>query len=165
GMHMLIEAFARVSEQRPETLLYIVGEGSQRAELERLVVTHRVAGKVFLPGKRSNTELRWWYSAADVSCLMSSREGWPNVLLESLACGTPVVATSVGGIPEVICSPALGILVERDVPSIAAGLEKALATAWDRDALIGHARSRTWDVVAAELERYLDERLRPEALT
>ncbi len=161
GMHLLIEAFARVRRTRPETLLYIVGEGAQRPELEGLIAAHQATGSVFLPGKVPNTELRWWYSAADVSCLVSSREGWPNVLLESLACGTPVVATSVWGVPEVICSPALGVLVERDVSSIAAGLEKALTTTWDRDALIGRARSRTWGVVADELEQFLDKRLAP----
>ena len=63
-------------------------------------------------------ELCLWYNAADLFCLASEREGWPNVLFESLACGTPVVATKVGGIPEILRSEKLGILVERNVNEI-----------------------------------------------
>jgi len=163
GFHFLLPAFARVAREVPDSLLYIVGEGGQRRELEALAETLGIARQVHLPGKVPNEELRWWYSAADVSCLVSSREGWPNVLLESLACGTPVVATSVWGVPEVITSAALGILVEQNVPAIAAGLMEALATPWDREALIAHARSRTWSVVAEELETFLEERLHDAA--
>jgi glycosyltransferase involved in cell wall biosynthesis len=158
GFHFLIPAFARIAREIPESFLYIIGEGAQRRELEALADSLGVARQVHVPGKIANEELHWWYSAADVSCLVSSREGWPNVLLESLACGTPVVATSVWGVPEVITSAALGILVEQTVPAIAAGLREALATSWDREALIAHARSRTWSVVAEELETFLEER-------
>jgi glycosyltransferase involved in cell wall biosynthesis len=158
GLHFLIPAFARIAREFPESLLYIVGEGTQRRELEALVDSLGIARQVHLPGKVPNQELRWWYSTADVSCLVSSREGWPNVLLESLACGTPVVATSVGGVPEVITSSALGILVEQNVPAIAAALKEALAASWDREALIAYARSRTWNVVAEELETFLEKR-------
>jgi glycosyltransferase involved in cell wall biosynthesis len=162
GFHLLIPAFARVTRQIPDSVLYIVGEGAQRRELEQLVVALGLQGKVFLPGQVPNNQLRCWYSAADVSCLVSSREGWPNVLLESLACGTPVVATSVWGVPEVISSPALGILVPQDIAAIADGLARALETRWERDVLIARARSRTWDVVANELEGFLEKRLRQE---
>jgi len=159
GFHLLIRAFAALTREVPKATLYIVGEGIQRRELETLVRELRLSDKVFLPGKCPNEELRAWYSAADVSCLTSSREGWPNVLLESLACGTPVVATAVWGVPEVISSPMLGTLVQPSVPAIADGLKQALAACWDRDALVAHARSRTWRVVAAELEAFLEERL------
>lgn len=170
GFQFLIPAFARVAREIGDSRLYIVGEGSQRRGLEALAASLGVAGHVHLPGQIPNEELCWWYSAADVSCLVSSREGWPNVLLESLACGTPVVATSVWGVPEVITSATLGILVEQNVAAIAQGLAEALARPWDREVLIAHARSRTWDDVARELETFLGERLhepapRPEMTT
>jgi glycosyltransferase involved in cell wall biosynthesis len=161
GFHLLIPAFARLLRTMPEALLYILGEGAQRGELEDLARTLQIRDRIHLPGKVPNEQLRWWYSAADVSCLVSSREGWPNVLLESLACGTPVVATSVWGVPEVITSPALGILVKQEVLAITAGLERALGTKWQPDTLIAHARSRTWDVVAQELEIFLEEMTHP----
>ena len=163
GFHFLIPAFARVAQTRPNCQLYIVGEGEQRRELEKLSADHGVGERVHLVGGRPNEELQAWYSAADLSCLVSSREGWPNVLLESLACGTPVVATKVWGVPEVIVSPNLGLLVDQSEEAIAKGLNDALGQSWDREALIRHAASRTWDVVAGEVEQYFNSRLNPNA--
>jgi teichuronic acid biosynthesis glycosyltransferase TuaC len=118
--------------------------------------------RVSLVGSKPNDELKYWFSAADVSCLASSREGWANVLLESLACGTPVVATRVWGAPEVINSPQLGILVDQTVESIGEGLKVALGKEWDHGILIRYASSRTWDVVAEEVENFLAARLAGE---
>lgn len=161
GFHFLIPAFARIVQQRPNCHLYIIGDGDQRRELEGLARDHGVDDRVHLVGGCPNEKLRNWYSAADLSCLASSREGWPNVLLESLACGTPVVATQVWGVKEVIVSPTLGVLVEQNVGDIARGLEDALSHSWDRQGLIGHAASRTWGVVAEEVEQYFSSRFGP----
>jgi len=161
GFHLLIEAFARIARTRGDVRLYIVGEGDQRNELHSLVAQHAVGERVFLVGARKNEDLRYWYSAADLSCLVSSREGWPNVLLESLACGTPVVATRIWGVPEVIVSPELGVLVDQTVDSIAQGLTTAMQRTWSREMLIGHARLRTWDVVAEEVEQCISSCLHP----
>ena len=104
---------------------------------------------MLLIGKRPHAELNSWFNAANVSCLLSEREGWPNVLLESLACGTPVIATSAGGIPEVISSPKQGTLVERNVPALTAALDAALKHEWDRPAMVAYAATRTWESEAA----------------
>jgi glycosyltransferase involved in cell wall biosynthesis len=95
--------------------------------------------------------LRDWYSAADVYCLASETEGWPNVLLESLACGTPVVATNTWGTPEIICSEDYGLLVERSAASIAHGLQTALAKEWNCQAMIAYAATHTWQNVAKKV--------------
>ncbi len=155
GYQFLIPAVSAIAPQHPRLRLYIVGKGDFRGELEALARELGIPDRVYLVGNKPNEELAWWYSAADVTCLPSSREGWPNVLLESLACGTPVVATGVWGVPEVIVSPELGVIVHQDVRAIATGLEHALRKQWDRTALVEHARARTWEVVAAELERCL----------
>jgi len=156
GYHFLIPAFAAMSQGSPQISLYIVGEGPTRGELEALIREEKIDGRVFLMGNKPNEELKYWYSAADVSCLASSREGWANVLLESMACGTPVVATRVWGAPEVIVSPELGTLVDQNKQSIAKGLQEALQKEWNSSFLIGYAASRTWDVVAQELEKFLE---------
>ena len=156
GYHFLIPAFAGISQSSPEMRLYIVGEGPSRRELEALIREEKVEDRVFLVGNKPNEELKYWYSAADVSCLASSREGWANVLLESMACGTPVVATRVWGAPEVIVSPELGILVDQNKGSIAKGLQEALQKDWNSSFLVEHAVSRTWDVVAEEVEKFLE---------
>jgi len=91
-------------------------------------------------------------SAADVFCLASTREGWPNVVHEAQACGLPAVSTDVGGIPEMIPEPAYGLIVPvDDQPALAQSLACALDTAWDREAIVRWGRSRSWDQVGREV--------------
>ena len=116
-------------------------------------------GQVQLLGKRHNEELPLWYNAADISCLASAREGWPNVVTESLACGTPVVATRVGGIPEILHSAELGLLTEQAEESLAGSLQQALARKWDRVEISRVTRERTWETVASELEQVFAEQI------
>jgi glycosyltransferase involved in cell wall biosynthesis len=162
GHHLLIAAVAERPRSFPQPRLYILGEGIYRSALEQLVRVKKMQDRVSFPGNRPNQEISLWFSAADVSCLLSSREGWPNVVSEALACGTPVLATRTGGIPEIITSPELGIFVERDVDSIAAGLEQALTKPWNRAEIARHSRARSWDVVAAEVEAFLQTKSRPK---
>lgn len=154
GQDVLIRAFNQLRSRFPDLRLYLVGEGRERPKLEKLIRSLGAEDVVHLAGSCPNERLSYWYGAADVSCLASSREGWPNVLLESLACGTPVVATRVWGTPEVISSAELGVLVDQTTDSIAAGLEAALSRKWDRDQLVAHARGRSWKVVGQEVEEY-----------
>ena len=160
GHHLLIAAVAELIQSLPKLRLYVIGEGVFRSRLEELVREKQLQGRVFLLGNRPNEELSLWFSAANISCLMSSREGWPNVVSEALACGTPVLAARTGGIPEIITSPDFGILAERDVDSIAAGLERALTKTWNREEIARHSRLRSWDAVAAEVEAFLKSKLR-----
>ncbi len=155
GHDRLLEAIAQVRKEFPNLLLYIIGEGEFRADLERKRDALGLRDCAFLPGSCPNEELLYWYGAADLSCLASSREGWANVLLESLACGTPVVATRVGGTGEVITAPDLGLVVQPDAASLVAGLREALSRPWNRDLLVAYARKRDWSVVAAEVEEFL----------
>jgi teichuronic acid biosynthesis glycosyltransferase TuaC len=159
GHHLLIAAAAKLAERFPKLRLYVIGEGVYRAKLEELIVEMQLQDRVFLPGNRPNEELPFWFCAANVSCLVSSREGWPNVVSESLACGTPVLATRAGGIPEIISSPELGIFIERDVTSITAGLGQALTRTWNREEISRRSRSRDWDTVAAEVEAFLQSKI------
>jgi teichuronic acid biosynthesis glycosyltransferase TuaC len=163
GHHLLIAAIAKLAAQFPKLRLYVVGEGAYRAKLEELVREKQLQDKVFLLGNRPNEEMSLWFCAANVSCLISSREGWPNVVSEALACGTPVLATRIGGIPEIVTSPELGMFVERHVDSVAAGLEQALTKSWNREQIARHSRSRSWDAVAAEVEAFLKSKVPPKS--
>lgn len=162
GHHLLIAAVAELAQSFPQLRLYILGEGVYRSTLEQLVRGKKMQDRIFLFGNRPNEELNLWFSAADLSCLISSREGWPNVVSEALACGTPVLATRAGGIPEIISSPELGMFVERTVESIAVGLERALTKPWNRAEIARHSRSRSWDAVAAEVEALLESKVRQQ---
>jgi glycosyltransferase involved in cell wall biosynthesis len=89
------------------------------------------------------------YRAADIFVLASSREGWANVLLEAMACGTPVVATNVNGTPEVITDPRLGLLMEeRSAPALARAVRALRALAPDRQAVRTYAEQFSWDDTA-----------------
>jgi glycosyltransferase involved in cell wall biosynthesis len=92
-----------------------------------------------------------WYNAADLFCLMSEKEGWPNVLLESLACGVPVVASAAGGIPEIVSSENIGLLTDREEAGIAKSIRHAFAKSWNADELVEHARKFSWDSAAQRL--------------
>jgi teichuronic acid biosynthesis glycosyltransferase TuaC len=154
GFQFLIPSLATILPRYPKARLYIVWEGNDRNKLRSLIQELGLEEHVFLVGGKPNGELKFWYSAADLSCLVSAREGWPNVVLESLACGTPVLATRIGGIPEIITSQELGVFVEQNRESIATGLEFALSKQWERSAIASYARRRTWDDVAIEVENY-----------
>ena len=106
--------------------LVIVGSGPERQNLHDLAHRLGLADRVFFAGSVDNAELKWWYSAANALVLCSSREGWPNVLLEAMACGLPVVATRVGGVPEIVATPVAGRLIERRDPGVLTEAIKAL---------------------------------------
>ncbi|MFG6439518.1 glycosyltransferase family 4 protein [Roseateles sp. LKC17W] len=150
GHHIAIEALACLAPQRPGARLVIIGEGEERAALQALAQRLGVADKVRLTGALPNTELLKWYSAADLLLLCSSREGWANVLLESMACGTPVVATDIWGTPEVVAAPEAGRLVaERSGPAFAAGIEALLAAGVERAATRAYAEGFSWQATTA----------------
>lgn len=145
GHHVAIEALAELRKTRPGARLVVIGEGEERAALTALAARLGVTEQVRLTGSLPNTELLKWYSAADVLLLCSSREGWANVLLESMACGTPVVATDIWGTPEVVAAPAAGRLVaQRSGPAFAAGVEALLAAGVDRAATRAYAEGFSW---------------------
>ncbi|HWP47806.1 MAG TPA: glycosyltransferase family 4 protein [Candidatus Limnocylindrales bacterium] len=150
GFHLLIEAMGSLVKRFGEDLLLVIvgGEaerGNFRAYLEKRITEQGLERYVLLAGSRPPHELRVWYNAADLFCLVSSREGCPNVCLEALACGVPVVATRVGGIPEIICAPDYGLLIpEREVEAIAAGIGQGLKTKWDTEKIVLYARQQSW---------------------
>lgn len=115
GHHIAIEAMVRLSE----SLLLIAGSGPESGRLQQLATQLGVDDRVRFLGQIANDQLNTWYSAADALFLCSSREGWANVLLESMACGTPVVATNIWGTPEVVSSQIAGrLMYERSAAAL-----------------------------------------------
>jgi sugar transferase (PEP-CTERM/EpsH1 system associated) len=119
---LLIRAFARVRHSSAEAArrlrLVIVGDGPLRGELERLIRQLGLEGSVWMVGERS--DVPDWLAALDLFVLPSLSEGISNTILEAMACGRPVLATAVGGNPELVDDPATGDLT-------APGNEAALA--------------------------------------
>jgi teichuronic acid biosynthesis glycosyltransferase TuaC len=146
GHHRTIEAM----RQLPDFKLLIAGEGPERERLTALINAHGLADRVRLLGPRPHRQLPALYGAADASVLASSREGWANVLLESMACGTPVVAANIWGNPEVIRSSAAGVIYEPNTPEgIAAGVRRLFTALPDRTATRHYAEPFSWDETTA----------------
>ena len=113
GHHIAIEALKALPD---DVTLMIAGDGPERARLEQLAERQGVSSRVRFAGQVPNEALKWWYSAADALVLCSSREGWANVLLEAMACGTPAVATNIWGTPEVMTQAVAGRLMAARTP-------------------------------------------------
>jgi glycosyltransferase involved in cell wall biosynthesis len=129
GIRFLIESWRRlVKKFDKKIMLVIVGEGKEKRGLLRLVNKYRLKDYVLIAGSKPHSVMPQWINAADVFCLPSIREGCPNVLLEAISCNKLVVASNVGGIPEIIKPGRSSILVEpANIESLTEGLEKALS--------------------------------------
>jgi len=134
--------------------LYLVGDGPLRETLSHRAVKLGVAGGVSFVGAVPHSELVDWYRAADLTVLPSRSEGVPNVLRESLACGTPFVASAVGGIPEIADDATCRLVPPEDPASLAAALARAIECRPGASDGIG-LRQGSWDDSAAALENVL----------
>ncbi len=142
GHHIAIEALSHL----PGVTLLIAGSGPEEGSLKALAKRLGVAERVRWVGVVPQTDLKWWYSAADVLALCSSREGWANVLLEAMACGTPVLATNIWGTPEVVSTPAAGLLLaRRDAQALAAAWAQLQTQLPTRDDTRAHAETFSWE--------------------
>lgn len=146
GHHLIIEAMLNL----PECRLYIAGGGEMDGQLEKLVRANGLSGRVALLGPLDRETVRRYMAAADALVLASSREGMANVLLESLACGTPVVATPLWGTPEVVAAPEAGVLMlDRSVAAVVEGVNRLFADYPSREATRRYAERFGWDETSA----------------
>jgi teichuronic acid biosynthesis glycosyltransferase TuaC len=152
GLDFLLEAVAalRARNTGTDVVLHVAGDGPERRALEGAIARLGLGAAVTLDGAIAPEALPLWYAAADVVCLTSHSEGCPNVVTEALACGRPVVATAVGGVPDLIQAGENGFLIERRDPALAADrIARALHAAWNTEAIAAGAR-RSWETVALE---------------
>ena len=130
----------------PQCELIVIGSGPDRGEFETLARQCGVSERVRFTGSIDQAELRDYYTAADAVVLASSREGWPNVLLEAIACGTPVIACNVGGVSEIVTAAEAGsVVAERSAAAIAGAAHALLANPPDRSATRRHAEQFGWE--------------------
>jgi teichuronic acid biosynthesis glycosyltransferase TuaC len=134
----------------PDVRLLIAGTGPQREMLERLARDLGVSDRLTMLGALPQAQLRDYYGAADALVLPSEREGWANVLLEAMACGTPVIASRVWGTPEVVAAPEAGRLMDERTPAGLACAVRALRANYpDRAATRRYAERFSWDDTTA----------------
>jgi glycosyltransferase involved in cell wall biosynthesis len=143
----------RALRDLPGVTMLMVGEGLERARLEALADRLGLTPRVRFTGAVAHAETVGIYNAADVLVLASTREGLPNVVLESLACSTPVVASAVWGTPEVLTAPEAGLLVQERTPeAFAAALRAVLAAPPPCERVRAFALRFGWEPTVAGLQ-------------
>jgi glycosyltransferase involved in cell wall biosynthesis len=151
GIHDLVAAWSRTTAALPDASLAIVGGGPERA-----AVAAALPPRATLYGPQPLAQISTWMAACDVLVLPSHVEGTPNVVLEALACGRRVVASAVGGVPDLITSPTLGALVPaRDSSALAEALTHALRTPYAPEAVAELGARGGWESSAAALHAVL----------
>jgi teichuronic acid biosynthesis glycosyltransferase TuaC len=150
GIIYLVEAVERLVKERKKFTFYFVGEGEGRAKYEDEISRRRLSKYIRFVGNRPHSEIALWMGACEVFCLPSLREGFPNVVLEALFSGRPVVASRVGGIPEMV-NERNGFLVEpQNSLSLAEYLLKALEKDWDHELILNSVSNFTWERAAEQ---------------
>lgn len=158
GVLDLLEAFSLLARRRSDVRLAIVGDGAARAACER--AAGELGDRILVAGGRPLEEVPRWMAACDALVLPSWAEGTPNVVLEALACGRRVVATRVGGTPDLVTGPELGELVPaRDPALLADALLRAADAPYDPAAVAGAGARHGWAENARRLEGSLREAL------
>jgi glycosyltransferase involved in cell wall biosynthesis len=156
GHHLVAEALRNLLDEGYDAELLIVGSvgrGGSRFEegLRQRVAQLGLAERVRFIGFVDRTSMAELLSAADIFCLASYTEGCPNVVNEALACGAPVVATRVGGVPDILVSERYGLMAQpQDLASLRDRLREALSRSWNHEDISQWGRSRSWQQVARE---------------
>lgn len=162
GVDLAVRALANL----PDFDLAIVGSGPEEARLRSLAASTGVASRVRFAGRVAQADLRTWYSAADALVLASDREGWANVLLESMACGTPVVASPVWGNPEVVTTHEAGELMRaRTAEALVDSVRALFAAPPDRAATRRYAERFSWDDTVRGLKSLFESVISPARAT
>lgn len=126
GVAHILKAMTTLAHQHQDLNLVIIGSGPVESDLCRQAKELGLEDRILFLGDVENKKLRFYYNAADALVLPSYSEGVPNVILEAIACGIPVVASAVGGIPNIL-SDGLGITVPpRDERALAEAIEETI---------------------------------------
>jgi glycosyltransferase involved in cell wall biosynthesis len=150
---LALEAFARGAPQ--DAHLVFVGRGMLEEELRGEIANRGLLARVSLAGERSPAELAHWYAAADLVLLTSRREGRPNVVLEALASGRPVLATDVGGTSELLSDVRM-LAPSREASVLARRIGELLATRFEPAELARSVAHLSWEASLSAMERALD---------
>jgi glycosyltransferase involved in cell wall biosynthesis len=144
GVNELISAIIICKQKCPDITLDMLGEGPMKSVLIDKINEHKLNDTIKLYGSVPLPRVAEFIRNASVLVLPSYREGVPNVLLESFACGTPVIATRVGGIPEVV-NDDVGILVDKkNSEQLANAMFSALNKDWCSEKILSHAAHFDW---------------------
>jgi teichuronic acid biosynthesis glycosyltransferase TuaC len=164
GLAELLQAAASLRPKYPALKVAVVGDGPALSPLQTLARQLRMDHQIMFLGACNSETIARWLGACNLFSLPSYSEGSPNVIIEALNCGRPVVATHVGGIPELVDDEA-GILVSpRDAGALTQALNAALQKSWDEEAIARRFR-RSWRDLALEMRCILEATVSAHSIT
>ena len=149
GIDVLLDACASLRATEKHLELVLIGQGELESELRARAAAEDLAGCVRFQGSEEPRRVARWMAASNLLCLPSYSEGCPNVVLEALLSGRPVVASKVGGVPEMVDESCAVLVPPGDRDALVRGLAEGLSREWDEGAIAGR-RIRTWDDVGRE---------------
>ena len=162
GHHEVIQALAGLPEGVRLVLVGGSAQGGTPEGLQQVAKEQGVADRLILTGAQPYKRVPLYFCAADASVLASYREGCPNAVLESLACGTPVVATDVGAVRDILPVPEAGRIVPLfEIGELRQALKEVLEQAWDPDEVVRASGVRSWDQVAEQVRGVLRDAISP----
>ncbi|MEE9424021.1 MAG: glycosyltransferase family 4 protein [Methylococcales bacterium] len=144
GVDLIIQSLAKL----PDYKLIVVGDGTEKSKLQKLAANLHVSDRVRFVGTLTQQQLVEYYTIADMLLLPSSREGCANVLLEALSCGTPVIATAVGGSPDIVADPSAGLLVQqRTADALTSAIQQLSANMPDSVNVRNYSQRFSWSPI------------------
>lgn len=158
GHRYLIESMKNIIRSRNDVILYIIGSGLLKKEINLLINKYELSDSVFLlEGDKSPREIAIWFNACDIFILPSLNEANPTVMFECLACGKPFVGTKVGGIPDIITSEEYGLLCNpSDSNDLMQKILISLNKKWNHKKINAYAQQFTWKNNAEKLAKIYD---------
>lgn len=158
GVYELIDGFEQAIANNPEMTLRIAGEGGSKGTLQKMISAKSLEHAVTLLGAIPHQSLVGELHNADALILPSYREGVPNVIMEALATGTPVIATDVGGIAEVLKPDVGGILIEaQSADAVAAAISEIAIKPWNSHKIHASVSTYTWQNSASQIITLLED--------
>jgi glycosyltransferase involved in cell wall biosynthesis len=152
GVDLIIQSLAKLPDYR----LIVVGDGTEKSKLQKLAANLHVADRIRFVGTLTQQQLVEYYTIADMLLLPSSREGCANVLLEALSCGTPVIATAVGGSPDIVADPSAGLLVQqRTADALTSAIQQLSANMPDSVNVRNYSQRFSWSpIIKQQIDIY-----------
>ena len=144
----LIRATSILAQENNTMMLYLVGDGPLRSQLNALVNELGIENSVIFVGKVSHDQVSLWMGAADFFCLPSLREGCPNVILEALGSGKPVIASRVGAIPEVVTEKSGILFTPGNIDELSDSLKAAFGGKWSPQNISNSVKNLSWEHAA-----------------
>lgn len=152
GHSYLVDAMSIVLKKRSDVILVIVGSGPLKAKLGETINSLGLSEKILLVGSKTHEEIPVWMNASDVFVLPSLSEGFPTVVPEAMACGKPIIATRVGGVPEAVFHEDLGTLVDPgDSKVLASAILDVLEKRWKPETILRYAKRYAWSNLVEQI--------------